>query len=379
MDLSLDEEDDWFFESINAYEALHVFQLEHSTKVIEWTGEKSICVAGYGSVKNEILELILPLKLFAGNCEGLCPERDFKVDHGGFSEEPIECLKYIPGTRYVVTSGNLSSRLNIWDIGGDDSDVIKKMGFIDPVDTSARGSKMAPGLTEDPSILHGSQIKNVQLTDLTSRRVLHSVGTDSSEAVSGLQFLSPNVFLICASNGVLYVSDTRDPSTNRYTLREEKSSSEWCFALKMDQSPSDPTSCSVARLSSSGQVVISDFRDLAGIISCAKLNVKHNAHSNDSMTVTWAPAFDGAIAVSGFDGTVQIYNTNAWTKEFQVFEPIFAHCGHTMMGEEKTDNTSTVVTTHVWHPWRPKTVLSAATDGSIHVWEWIDRSTSSSS
>lgn len=83
-----------------------------------------ICVAGYtAGAKSEILELLLPLKLYAGDnqvnkeesiarwteigfkclliiiLKGLCAERDFKVQHGGFSEEPIECLIHIPGTR----------------------------------------------------------------------------------------------------------------------------------------------------------------------------------------------------------------------------------------------------------------------------------------
>ncbi|ROL47573.1 WD repeat-containing protein 73 [Anabarilius grahami] len=103
------------------YKDLHLFQLEHPTKVIEWTGDKSICVAGYTGAKSEILELLLPLKLYAGDNQGLCAERDFKVQHGGFSEEPVECLIHIPGTRCLVTSGSSSSTLQIWDIGGDDS------------------------------------------------------------------------------------------------------------------------------------------------------------------------------------------------------------------------------------------------------------------
>lgn len=78
------------------YKDLHVFQIEHPTKVLEWTGDKSksslnlrkcliikvenplnskgcfsfcipgICVAGYTGARSEILELLLPLKLYAG-------------------------------------------------------------------------------------------------------------------------------------------------------------------------------------------------------------------------------------------------------------------------------------------------------------------------
>ena len=136
-----------------------MYQLEHPTQVIEWTSGKSelvthvvimsesavhlnsysvfivflsaVCVAGYSSSKNEILELQLPLKLFAEEnkvkthkvrgfifieamfksymysllcvclrcIQGLCAERDFKVVHGGFTEGPVSCLRHVPGTR----------------------------------------------------------------------------------------------------------------------------------------------------------------------------------------------------------------------------------------------------------------------------------------
>ncbi|XP_051533234.1 WD repeat-containing protein 73 isoform X3 [Myxocyprinus asiaticus] len=252
MDISSDEADDWFMESLNTYKDLHVFHLEHPTKVIEWTGDKSICVAGCTSSRSEILELLLPLKLYAGDNQGLCAERDFKVQHGGFSEEPVECLIHIPGTRCVVTSGSSSSTLHIWDIGGDESDVIKRTGVINPKSTSAKCSKIAPGLTEEATVLHGSCINDVQLTQIATGRVLYTVG---------------------------------------------------------------------------------------------------------------------------FDGTVQLYNTTNWSTEAQDPQPIFSHQGHEMLYEAKYSSSQPVVTTHAWHQSRPNTLLSAATDGSIHVWDWVDKNT----
>lgn len=84
-----------------------------------------VCVAGYSSSKNEILELRLPPRLLADAnkvmsqtsetsvvycnknpidtsvccVQGLCAERDFKVVHGGLTDTPVHCLKHIPGTR----------------------------------------------------------------------------------------------------------------------------------------------------------------------------------------------------------------------------------------------------------------------------------------
>ncbi|XP_065143853.1 integrator complex assembly factor WDR73 [Paramisgurnus dabryanus] len=375
MEISSDEDDDWFIESLNTYKDLHVFQLEHPTKVIEWTGDKSICVAAYNGTRNEILELLLPLKLYAGDNQGLCAERDFKVQHGGFSEEPVECLIHIPGTRCVVTSGGSSSTLQIWDIGGDDSDVIKRTGVINPKNITAKGCKIAPGLTEEPAVLHGSLTNDIQLQELATGRVLYTTRSDCSESVSGLQFLNACVFLICASNGTLLMGDTRDPLTCHYPLKENMSGPHWCFGLRKSSSQSEPSVCTIARLSSSGHMMLSDPRDLQNPFCQTRLNVQHNSVKNEFLNVSWASVLNSCLSVSGFDGTVQIYNTTNWSIEAPTPQPIFSHKGHDMFYEAECSGSRPVVTTHAWHPSRPNTLLSAATDGSIHVWDWVDKTT----
>ncbi|KAI7796022.1 WD repeat-containing protein 73 [Triplophysa rosa] len=375
MDTSSDEADDWFIDSLNTYKDLHVFQLEHPTKVIEWTGDKRICVAGYTGARSEILELLLPLKLYAGDNQGLCAERDFKVQHGGFSEEPVECLIHIPETRFVVTSGGSSPALQIWDIGGDDSDVIKRTGVINPKSTSAKCGKIASGLTENPTVLHGSYTSDVQLTELATGRVLYTVGNESSDLVSGLQFVNACVFLICTSNGALLMGDIRDPLTCHYPLKESMSGLHWCFGLRTSSSQSDPSLCTIARLSSSGHMVLSDLRDLQNPFCQTQLNVQHSSAKNEFLIVSWASVLDSCLSVSGFDGTVQVYNTRNWSTEAQTPQPVFSHRGHDMSYEAKCSGSRPVVTTHAWHPSRPNTLLSAATDGSVHVWDWVDKTT----
>uniref|UniRef100_A0A672LGY8 WD repeat domain 73 n=1 Tax=Sinocyclocheilus grahami TaxID=75366 RepID=A0A672LGY8_SINGR len=335
----------WIVEMEKLYKDLRVFQLEHPTKVIEWTGDKNICVAGYTEARSEILELLLPLKLYAGENQGLCAERDFKVQHGGFSEEPVESLIHIPGTRCVVTSGSSSSTLQIWDTGGDDSDVIKGTGVINLKSTSAKGSKIAPGLTDEPAVLHGSCISEVQLTEIATGQILYTV--ESSDSVSGLQFVNACVFLICASDGTLLKGDTRAPSTCHYPLEDSKSGLHWSFGLRSDSSQSEPSSCTVARLSSSGHMLLSDLRNLQS----------------------------PCLSVSGFDGTVHIYNTMNWSTEGQSPQPVFSHRGHEMSHEAKYSGSLPVVTSQSWHQSRPKTLLSAATDGCFHVWDWVDKIT----
>ncbi|XP_060792052.1 WD repeat-containing protein 73 isoform X2 [Neoarius graeffei] len=273
--------------------------------------------------------------------------------------------------RCVVTSGRHSSILQVWDIGRDNSDIIKRTGVINCSHASATGRKLASGFTEHPSVLHGSTVRDVQQTDVASGRMLFAVETDSLDIVSGLHFVNANTFAICATNGILYMGDLRDPKIHHYALSQSMTDSHWTFGLRTIEPQCDPASCTVARLSSSGQIMVSDLRNPNTPIGQAQLNLQQNDPNSEFLTVTWAPALDNHLAVSGFGGTVQIFDTRSWSTDSQMPQPIFVHQGHDLC-EEKADATL-VVTTHVWHPWRPRTLLSAASDGSIHVWDWVDK------
>lgn len=75
--------------------------------------------------------------------------------------------------------------------------------------------------------------------------------------------------------------------------------------------------------------------------------------------------------MSGLGGAVQIYDTSSWTTELQKVPPLFVHRGHSVSSQP---GDAVSVTSHLWHPERPRTLLSAASDGSVHVWDWIDQS-----
>ncbi|XP_029927560.1 integrator complex assembly factor WDR73 [Myripristis murdjan] len=365
--------DDWFIESLKTYKDLHVYQLEHPTRVIEWTSGKTVCVAGYRSAKNELLELLLPLKLLAEENKGLCAERDFKVVHGGFAEGPVHCLRHIPGTRCAVTNDGRSSGLQVWDLGGDDSDVIRRTASVAGRSASGRGSRIAAGLSSDPRVLHGAESSDVLLTDLTSGQSVYKLKSDAADPLSSLQFVSDSVFLACCCSGNIYTVDTRASDAPRPSPPPATGGGDgvlWCA----DASPSSAGGAGrVARLSSSGEAVLSDLRDLGGAVSRARLDVLIDHHNWDDVKVSWAPALDDCIAASGFSGTVQIYDTSAWAAEPAAARPLFEHRGH-VVSSQRADSLPVLVTSHVWHPERPRTLLSAAADGSVHVWDWVDQS-----
>lgn len=364
--------DDWFMESLKTYKDLHVYQLEHPTQVLEWTSGKTVCVAGYSSSKNEILELRLPMKLLAHENKGLCAERDFKVSHGGFTDGPVRCLTHIPGTRCAVTNDGLSSDLQVWDLGGDESDVIGRTGSVTGKrSTSERGSRIAARPSSTPQVLHGAQVNDIQLTELTSGQTLYKLETDSADPLSSLQFASDTVFLAGCCNGNVYVADTRMSAAPQ--LSPSPSSNKSVIWWTDGSAHPHLSSCRVIRVSSSGQAVVSDLRNLRGAECQAQLDIQTPGRcSQVDVQVSWAPALDDCISVSGFSGVVQIYNTRVWRAELQEVEPLFEHRGHVVSSPQTEDSVPAFVTSHVWHPERPRMLLSAASDGSVHVWDWVD-------
>uniref|UniRef100_A0A8D3B665 WD repeat-containing protein 73 n=1 Tax=Scophthalmus maximus TaxID=52904 RepID=A0A8D3B665_SCOMX len=367
--------DDWFIESLKTYKDLHVYQLEHPTQVIEWTSGKTVCVAGYGSSKNEVLELRLPLKLFANENKGLCAERDFKVVHGGFADGPVRCLRHVPGTRCIVTSDGLSSNLQVWDLGGDDSDVIRRTGSVKGRTTASEGvSRIAARPSSRPHILHGALSGDIQLTELTSGKTLYKLETDSADPLSSLQFVGDSVFLAGCRNGNIYVADTRTSSAPQLSPPPASSGESEPWWTDASAGP-DPSSCRVIRLSLSGEAAVSDLRNPGAIVSRARLDVQTHCRcsSTDDVGLSLAPALD-CIAVSG-QFSVQIYDTSVWRPEPQDALPLFEHRGHEVSSRQSDEGSvPALVTSHVWHPDRPRTLLSAAADGSVHVWDWVDRS-----
>ncbi|XP_061631488.1 WD repeat-containing protein 73 isoform X2 [Phyllopteryx taeniolatus] len=359
--------DDWFIESLKTYRDLHVYQLEFPTRVIEWTSGKTICVASYNkSTKNEILELSLPRKLFAEEKKGLCAERDFKVLHGGFSSGPVSVLKHVPGTRLIVTNDGLTSDLQVWNLGGGESDVIAKVASVQGGEGTPGGVKMAARLSPQPEVLHGCRGGDVRLTRLSTGQTLYRLASACEERLTRLHLLSDAVFLAACANGDVLTVDTRTSSPPQ--LAPAPDSDVWW---------TDASGSGLVRVSASGQAALSDPRNPAGVVGRARLAAGAPCRHPDDVTVSWAPALDDAISLSGFSSTVQIYDTSSWGSEPRDANPLFEHRGHgvcSLPSSAEAEGGAVALTGHVWHPKASRTLVSAATDASLHVWDWIDQS-----
>ncbi|XP_043928561.1 WD repeat-containing protein 73 isoform X1 [Protopterus annectens] len=373
-----DEFDDWFIESIKLYNDLHIYELQHATQVIEWTDEKNVCVAGCEFLKkNEILQLSLPQKLYNKDSQGLCPERDFKVEHGGFSERPVYSLRHIQGTSLLVTSGPPDNSLQLWKIGAEDTDVIGLIGSIENRVMENIWSRISVSKMMSSRVLHGSRVNNIQVTDIESKMELYKLDSDIIHVVSNLELLDSNLFLICSMHGGLWLADVRQHPglIANATTNQQTSTEHWCMGINSFKIGDGFASCKIATLSSERRIMVKDMRDLKKTLSQAKVSFPRQSLQNSFLCVTWSPVVEELLAVSGFDGTVHVYDTSSWNAAEKEVQPLFIHKGHSF-SDRGDEAEIPLVTTHTWCPWKPRTILSAATDGSFHVWDWADFHTS---
>ncbi|XP_031547688.2 WD repeat-containing protein 73 isoform X2 [Vicugna pacos] len=309
----MESAEDWLVESLRLYQDFHAFNLSGATQVLEWMGDKGILVAGYESLKkNEILHLILPLRLSVKENQGLFPERDFKVRHGGFSDRSVFALKHVPDTRLLVTSGLPGCYLQVWQVA-EDTDVIKAVSTIDVHETEGSlWSKVAIFSSAAPGVLHGVRLSSLKVVDLESQKTTYTSGVGDSELLSSLQVLDADTFAFCCTSGRLGLVDTRQ-------------------------------------------------KGLQGAQEGAC-----------SPVISLAPAVKVAHRKApGFDGMVQVYDVTSWDGMQGRVDPLFTHRGHIFLDDNGAD-TAPLVTTHTWHPDKPRTLLSAASDASLHVWDWVD-------
>nr|XP_013046678.2 WD repeat-containing protein 73 isoform X1 [Anser cygnoides] len=333
-----------------------------------------VCVAGYGcSDRNEILQLLPPPTLQAKETQGLCPERDFKVECGGFSNRPVYGLKHVPDTSLLVTSGPPDASLHVWQVSGEDSDVIKPVSAIPAENSTGQAwAKMATISTKAPWVLHGSRVDSVQITEVESQKNVYVAASRSSEELSGVAFLDCNTFLLCCAKGRLGLADVRQPQSpvEAAAVPSAPRGERWCMGVGPAPPGSDLSSRPVACLSSGGRLVLTDVRKTSEPLASAKCRVPSPGSGAEFLCVSWAPALEGCLAVSGFDGTVQVYDTQGWDRSGREAEPLFVHKGHAFGGPGGSAGPP-LVTAHTWHPQKPRALLSAASDGSLHIWDWV--------
>ncbi|XP_075775730.1 integrator complex assembly factor WDR73 isoform X4 [Pelodiscus sinensis] len=297
----------------------------------------------------------------------------------------------------LVTSGPPDGSLQIWQLAAEDTgecvvgqlchrsglvarqsaadscipDVIKSVSTIPAGNDSKKPwAKIATIFARAPCVLHGSRVNNLQVTEIESKKTIYAAASRSSDEISGLAFLDCHTLLACCVKGQLCLADVRQPQSplGDASIPLALGGEQWCMGVLPGCGANAPT---VARLSSGGQLMLTDLRNIPTPLKSAKCKVSAASPRAEFLCVSWAPALDGHLAVSGFHGTIDIYDTQGWPVSGVEAEPLFSHKGHLFSGTEGGGDFP-LVTAHVWHPWKPRTLLSAASDGSLHVWDWAE-------
>uniref|UniRef100_A0A8B9G8E8 WD repeat-containing protein 73 n=1 Tax=Amazona collaria TaxID=241587 RepID=A0A8B9G8E8_9PSIT len=329
------------------------------------TRPQGVFVAGYGqSGGNEILQLLPPPPMREVVTKSLFPEREFKVECGGFSSRPIYSLKCVPGH---IGDAEVAHPLG--------ENVIKPVSAI-PAENGHPWARIATTAARAQWVLHGSTLDSVHITEVEARKnisiLLSFPAARSSEELSGLAFLDCNTLLLCCAKGQLYLGDIRqpqaplDPVSVPWALGDER----WCMGVRQAAAGSASSSQPIACLSNRGHLTLTDVRKPSEPLASVKCSVPSPSSNAEFLCVSWAPALEGCVAISGFDGTVHVYDTRSWDSSASAAEPTFVHKGH-MFGEEDSNGDPPLVTAHTWHPQKPRTLLSAASDGSLSIWDWV--------
>ncbi|KFV44827.1 WD repeat-containing protein 73, partial [Tyto alba] len=270
----------------------------------------------------------------------------------------------------LVTSGPPDNSLHIWQVSAEDTDVIKSVSALPTENgTGQPWAKIATISARAPWVLHGARLNSIQITEVESRKNVYMAGFCSRSVPQ-----ESTVDCFSARNrvrrGLLCMLFRPQVPSESAAVPSALRGERWCMGVGRGPQGSASSSQPVARLSSRGHLTLTDIRKTSEPLASVKCRVPSPSSGAEFLCVSWAPALEGCLAVSGFDGTVHVYDAGSWDSSGREAEPIFVHRGHAFGGPGSSKNPP-LVTAHTWHPQKPRTLLSAASDGSLHVWDWV--------
>ncbi|KFO95245.1 WD repeat-containing protein 73, partial [Calypte anna] len=273
----------------------------------------------------------------------------------------------------LVTSGPPDSSLQVWQVSAEDSDVIKAVSAIPAANSTGQPwAKIATMSGRAPWVLHGSNLNSIRITEVESRKNVYTGASTNNEELSAVAFLDSNSFLLCCAQGQLCLADVRQPRLPLEASSIPSAPSGGCWAMGVQHSPpgSASTPQPIAQLSSEGHLILRDVRKTSEALAWVRCRVPSAPSSTtEFLCISWAPALENCLGVSGFDGTVHVYQQRqSWGSSGREAEPIFVHKGHVF----GAGGDPALVTIHTWHPQKPRALLSAAGDGSLQVWDWVE-------
>lgn len=253
-----------------------------------------------------------------------------------------------------------------------DSHMIEKTGRVENI---APTSHAAVVDANDSLAVFGNTTTNICVYDVhTSQCVFDtSTGLLASEEISRLFFADQHCVLSCGqTSGTVTVWDVR-AGLVAFELPRAVQTINSC---SMNQSH---TAWTCDRLSHCGPV--STLLLLESVGQVIIIDIRHGCQNHDVLSLstgqTFSPASDEHMtirasfceklfAISGKDSAVNIYALSSSSD--QEVNPVFVHTGHRPVA----GMAEPTVWTTSWHPDSvPNSLLSAASDGSLHAWQFI--------
>ncbi|XP_046560611.1 WD repeat-containing protein 73-like isoform X2 [Haliotis rubra] len=361
-------EDDWLFDSIKKYKTLHMYDLHKPVQASDWLSSDRLVVATSDEKKHELLELSLPAQICVqeDSANGLTKDRDFQLVNGGFTDSSIISLHHLGQSvdtgqdyRKVLACVRGDNSVETWQLGSEDGNLIEKIGDLCSKNSTCHSAKLC--VLDAHRLMFGSHLSSISVGDInTQQTVADTRDCQQDIMISNMLLYDTCVLTSGLVSGELFLLDPRSRNITVEQVTNTCSSREtWTLC-------GDKSQTVVLQMCSSGDIHVRDCRNLKHCVN--SVQTKLQQAEPGEITLSICPTNPDLVAVTGVDGCVQIYDRSKWG-DTEVVTPVFVHQGHIA---DREDQSQVILTSqHLWYPWKQGTLLSAASDGSLHIFHPI--------
>ncbi|CAG2067261.1 unnamed protein product, partial [Timema podura] len=252
-------------------------------------------------------------------------------------------MKVLYNKKILIVSEENASGLAVYQLGSEDSDLVKKQSHIP---TSVESPSLAVNDTND--ILASSVgSKNVELINTETAQVITSSPLGSGDGRTKPIFVSRNVGGVCSvDSGAVLLKDLRskDLAQRSAIISNPTDEEYWTVASTYENyfiKQSSESDSKLGLLSTHGRLLVYDTRNT----DCAfcDIQLEKRTQHRDEICLRFSPDSLLRLSVTGFDENVYVYEIDLPDN----LKTVFTHDGHS---KQKSSVGNTSVISHLW--WR---------------------------